>query len=306
MDRSQFRGVFVIVVTPFTDRLAVDEDGLKNVLRFCFDAGVQGVVATANASEVGYLSEAERRRVAEIVVAEARGRAASIVGVSASCAALSAGFARHAAEIGADSVMAMPPNFHKPAGGEIRAFYEALAEATRLPLVLQNASGPGATPMSPALIAEIAKAVPTVRLVKEETEFPGPMTSEILALAGDRVDGVMGGRAGITWLEEHRRGSCGTMPACEIADVHVAVWRALEAGDEPRAREIFRRLLPLLVFESIYGCAMYKETLRRRGVIKSNAYRQTGRVALDGPAQAELTVLLAALERLMHASYRPR
>ena len=71
--------------------------------------------------------------------------------------------------------------------------------------------------------------------------------------------------AGKYMIAEVRRGAFGTMPACGVTDVPVAVWNAYEAGDEPAAREVFNRLLPLLNFESLWGVNAYKEVLRQRG-----------------------------------------
>ncbi|HTJ56047.1 MAG TPA: dihydrodipicolinate synthase family protein [Devosiaceae bacterium] len=306
LDKNTFKGIYVIAVTPFTDSLDVDEPGLLSTLDFCFAAGVHGVVATANASEVGYLSETERRRVAELVVKASHGKAKSVIGVSSSSYRISCDFARHAEAIGADAVMAMPPTFHTATVAEIRTFYRELAGATKLPVILQNASGPGATPMSPQLMADIATELPTVRFIKEETAYAAQTAGRLLELTGDLLQGVMGGRAGRTFLEEFRHGVCGTMPACEIADVHVALWNALDAGDEALARRIFRALLPLLDFEGSYGIPLCKEVLRARGVIGSAAWRQTGYQPLDTLAKKELAAIFDDLAEFMLPQYAPK
>ena len=299
LDRSTFRGIYVIVVTPFTETLDIDEAGLRAVVRFSIEKGVHGLVSPANASEVGYLSDAERRRVAEIVVNEAAGRVPVVVGVSSAHARLSAAFAEHAATIGADGVMAMPPTFHTATQDEIRAFFRAVGAASDLPLVLQNAIGPGATVMSPAFMADIIADVPTARFIKEETAYPAQTTGAVIAAAGNKLLGVMGGRAGKTLMEELPHGICGTMPACEYTDGHVALWRAIEAGDMGQARRIFRHLLPLLDFEASYGIPVCKEVLKRRGVIASATWRQTGYRPLDAHARAELDTLLAGLAEIV-------
>ena len=303
LDRTNFRGIYVIVVTPFTDTLEVDEPGLRRTLKFCFEAGVHGVVSTANASEVGYLSEGERRRVAEIVVAESRGKVPAIVGVSSSHYRLSAPLARHAEDIGADGVMAMPPTFHAAGAAEIKTFYRELSAATRLPIVLQNGFGPGATPMSAQLIAELVAELPNARFVKEETAYPAQLTGDIIRLAGSKLEGVMGGRGGRTLMEELRHGICGTMPACEIADGHVALWRAIEAKDEAKARRVFQALLPLIDFEGSYGMPMMKEVLKMRGVIDSAAWRQTGYRGLDSAAREEVAAIMDGLAEFMLPAY---
>ncbi|MCI1002731.1 dihydrodipicolinate synthase family protein [Ochrobactrum sp. C6C9] len=301
---SKWRGVFVIVTTPFDQNLRVDVDGLKRTMRFCLDAGVQGVVSTANASEVSYLSDAERRMVAEIVVGEAKGQATTIVGVSSTCWPIAEGHAQHAEKIGADAIMAMPPTFQKASENEIRAYYRAISDSSSLPIFLQNYGGPGGTAMSPRFMKELLKDIPNIRFVKEETEFSSVLMSEVLSGAGEELLGVMGGKAGIRLLDEYRRGACGTMPACEVSDVHVSLWKALEAGDIQRAKEIYRLMLPLLVFEVGYGPAVYKEVLKRRNVIGSSAFRQTGGRVLDTLAIEELKDILKDMNHLMHADYR--
>jgi len=260
-DAKRFRGVFVIVPTPFQDDLSLDIEGLRDTVRFCIACGAQGVVSPAVASEQPYLSDAERRSVLKTVIAEARGKAVVVAGVTASSRVVAAGLARFAAAEGADMAMAMPPNMQRASDAEIRDYYGAI-DAAGLPVVVQNWIGPGGTPMPARLVGELLRDLKNVRFVKEETEFAGPMMTAIVAAAGPALEGVMGGKAGRHLMEEFRRGACGTMPACEVTDAHVALWSALQAGDHARAREIYRLLLPLLMFETGYGTAVYKEVLR--------------------------------------------
>lgn len=306
LDRTNFRGIYVIVVTPFTDTLELDEAALRATVRFSLDAGVHGVVANALASEGGYLSEPERRRAAEIVVEEAKGKVPAIIAVSAPHYRIAADYARHAESIGADAIMALPPILHPATVSDIRTYYQELSKATALPLVLQNAMGPGATTMSAALLAELVQTLPNARFVKEETGYPAQTAGEIIRLAGDKLHGVMGGKAGKTFMEELRHGVSGTMPACEIADVHVALWNAIEAKDDKRARQIFQRLLPLIDLEATYGMPLMKEVLKMRGVIPSAAVRQAGFRMLDDAARDEAATIMDDLTEFMLPAYQHR
>ena len=230
----------------------------------------------------------------------------AIVAVSAPHSSLAADFARHAEAIGADAVMALPPTLHLSTVADLKAHYRAIGASTSLPLVLQNVIGQGATTMSAALLAELVDEIPTARFVKEESGYPAQTVGEIIRLCGDKVEGVMGGRAGKTLMEEVRHGVAGTMPACEFADVHVKLWNAIEAGDERRARDIFNRLLPLLNLEQDYGMPLMKEVLKMRGVIPSNAVRQSGFRALDDNARAEAATIMDGLSDLMLPQYAHR
>ena len=306
LDRTNFRGIYVIVVTPFTDTLELDEAALRATVRFSLDAGVHGVVANALASEGGYLSEPERRRAAEIVVEEAKGKVPAIIAVSAPHYRMAADYARHAESIGADAIMALPPILHPATVSDIRTYYQELSKATALPLVLQNAMGPGATTMSAALLAELVQTLPNARFVKEETGYPAQTAGEIIRLAGDKLHGVMGGKAVKTFMEELRHGVSGTMPACEIADVHVALWNAIDAKDDKRARQIFQRLLPLIDLEATYGMPLMKEVLKMRGVIPSAAVRQAGFRMLDDAAREEAATIMDDLTEFMLPAYQHR
>lgn len=298
-----FRGLFVIVPTPFDRNGALDERGLRGVVDFSIECGTDGVVGPANASEAPYLSDAERRKVVEITIEAAARRVPVVVGVTASCAQLAVEHARHAQSCGADYVMAMPPFVQRASDAEIRAYYGAIHGATKVPVVIQNYSGPGGTPLSAAFCAQLLRDFERVQYVKEETEFSGMMITAVQQAAGKDLVGVMGGKAGRHLIEEYRRGVCGTMPACEVSDLHAKLWKELEEKRTEDAEETYRRLLPLLLFETSYGVAVYKEVLRRRGVIDSAFHRQAGGRVLDAGAADELTRILTSLAPMMSPRY---
>src|SRR5688572_705351 len=142
----------------------------------------------------------------------------------------------------------------------IFAFYQAVAEAAKgLPVWVQNWSGPVGTPMSADRVTHLLNEIPNVSYLKEETTDASHVMTAVLDRAGDACFGIMGGIGGRYLLDEVRRGACGTMPACQATDVHVAIWNKLEAGDEAGARRTFNRLLPLLNLEARYGVVFYKE-----------------------------------------------
>jgi dihydrodipicolinate synthase/N-acetylneuraminate lyase len=82
-----------------------------------------------------------------------------------------------------------------------------------------------------------------------------------------------------------------------VTDVVVALWNALEAGDEQRALYIYKEMAPLFFFEyQLPGC--YKEVLYRRGVIDC-PLKRNGEMPLDEVSSRYLDEILAALEPLM-------
>lgn len=300
MTSHQFRGVFAIPPTPFDDNNHLDQTSLENCVDFCIAAGAHGIVTPVNASESIALVDSERLQVAELVVQRVAGRIPVVIGVSGVSTAASVLYSRHAARIGADAVMAMPPYVTHPPAHEIFDFYAAVARAADpLPVWIQDFVAPIGTPMSPNLLARLLREIPGVDYLKEESAFAPQVMSRVAELAGDSLKGMMGGMAGRYMLEEFRRGACGTMPACEVVDAHVLIWNALEAGDADKAKALHTQLLPLVNYEAMYSFTIYKEVLLRRGVIASARTRVPGAAVLDAENGRELDVLLRDLEPLL-------
>lgn len=287
-----WRGIFVIVVTPFTETYELDEESLRREVRFCLDAGVHGLVGPANASEFSTLSDEERRRWIEIVVSEAAGKVPVVATTTSGHALPAVALSRHAQAVGADAIMSMPPHVLHPDADGCYAYYKALSDALEIPIFVQNFMGPIGTPMGNQLLARMCRELPRVRFIKEET-LPEPrQISATIAAAGDACEGVFGGQGGIYILDEYRRGAVGNMPAGQVSDVHVDIWNRLEAGDEAGARRLFNRLLPLLNLERMHGVALYKEVLQRRGVFASTVSRAPGK-ELDELDRVELDAVWA-------------
>jgi 4-hydroxy-tetrahydrodipicolinate synthase len=179
---------------------------------------------------------------------------------------------------------------------DIVDFYGAVAAAADpLPVWIQDFVAPVGTPMAIETLVRIFENVPGVRHIKEETLLAPQVMTALRDRLGERISGLMGGMAGRYMLEEYRRGATGTMPACEVTDVHVAIWNMLDAGDADGARDLHTALLPLLNYEAMFGYTIYKEVLRRRGVIASGKTRVPGAGYLDRENHRELDRLLDRL-----------
>ena len=293
-----YRGVFAIPVTPFNESGDLDLPGLEQVVEFAIEAGAHGLVTPVNASEFSALSDEERSQIIRTTARRNSGRLPFVAGVSGVSAEVAVGFAKIAEDAGADAVIAMPPYVRKPPAAAAVRYYERLSAATPLPIFIQNYPTPIGVPMSADLLGRMAREVEHVRYIKEEVPPVTHTVSADIEACGSDIEGIFGGAAGRFMLDEMARGAAGTMPACDVTDVHCAVWDTWENGERDRSRELFNRLLPLLNFEVLHGVNAYKEVLRRRGVIRSAYVRAPITGELDSFDHSELTVLLADLEEL--------
>ena len=290
---ASLHGVFPVLPTPFGPDGAPDEAAFLRLADFAVAAGVQGIVFPGMASEVETLSPEERAGLVAALGRHLGGRLPFLVGASDADPARAAARAREGREAGAAAAMIMAP---PGAAGDVPkqvAFFAAVAEGVPgLPLMLQNAPPPNGAGLSPEAVAAVCRAVPAIRYVKEETLPCGQHVSAILAEVGDRLDGVFGGAGARYVMDELARGAAGTMPAAEMADLHVALVRAFREGDYAEARRLYSRSLPLLLVQAVFRVRLTKAVLAARGLLDSTFARAAG-PSLDADDQAELAALLA-------------
>lgn len=292
LSSGSLAGVFPVLPTPFTDTGGVDEAAFLKLADWALDCGVDGLVFPGMASEVETLSPEERAALVAALGRRIGGRVPFIVGASDADPGRAAARAREGREAGASAAMVMAPNALGQDVEKHIAYYAAVAEGAGLPIMLQNAPAPMGAGLAPAAVADIARAVPGVRFVKEETLPCGQNVSRIMEAAGDAIDAVFGGAGARYVVDELARGAAGTMPALEIADVHVRLVRAFRTADVAEARRLYNATLPLLAFQMVFRVRATKEVLRRRGLLAATHARAAGPV-LDAQDRRELRDLLA-------------
>jgi len=222
---ERWRGIYTILLTPFLEDRSLDEESLRREVDFVIAAGAHGIVSPVNTSEFSLLTDDERRRLADIVIEQARGRVPVVIGTAAATAGTAEALTRHARSAGATGVIAMPPYVIPLDPSGVRDYYARIADAADgLPVVVQNVGGQVGVPMRAGTIVELADAVPSIRYVKEETMPSGHRISELLAAAGNRLDGVFGGSGGRCLVDELQRGACGLMSGCHLVDAQVKVY----------------------------------------------------------------------------------
>ncbi|MCK8782301.1 dihydrodipicolinate synthase family protein [Rhizobium sp. NTR19] len=281
-------GILPVLPTPFAASGAVDRDGMRKIVRFALQAGVDGVVFPGFASEVETLTVEERANLLAIVVDEVDGRLPIVAGASAGDVLEVVAHGVQAKALGIRYLMIQPPRTIGAGAGPVGEFLAAAAaELPGMEIILQNAPAPRGSDLSPTAILEILQRVPSITYVKEETLPAGPAISYILANRPATLKGVIGGGGARYILDEYARGAIAAMPALEIAAQHVALDRAYRRGDIAGARRIYIETLPLLVLQAVYRMRLTKHALVRQGVIDHVGVRAPT-PELDADATADI------------------
>ncbi len=271
---SRISGIFNILATPFSADYAVDYESLRRLVRFQMDLGAQGLTILGVMGEAAKLSVAERQAILDTVVETVNGAIPIVVGASHSQLATCIALSEAAFAAGADGVMIAPPPMEDKSDPTILALYSQIAEAISGAIVVQDFPPVNDVIMSPALLAQIAEAIPNARYLKLEDP---PLMQKIDAIrsATDKFE-IFGGLGGMFLLEELGRGASGTMTGFAFTEILVAVYEAFKAGRMSQAEAIFDRYLPLIRYENQpqINLTIRKAFLHRRGAIADPSPRQ--------------------------------
>ncbi len=280
-------GVFPVLATPFHPDGSPDAAGLASIARYAIGAGADGVVFPGVASEYDTLTLSERTELSDLVAGGAAPDPETTLAIAARARAQ-----------GAAAIMVMAPKtITEPSAAS--EFFRRVAEAAdNVAIMLQNAPSPAGSGLPVPVVLEIVRANPQIAYVKEEALPAGARITQTLAGAPTWLRGVFGGAGGRYITDELARGAIGTMPACELTELHVALVAAHRGGNRKQVRYYFNRMLPLLNFQMVFRMAMTKETLCRRGIIDHAGKRAAG-PELDAGDHRELTELLAEVADLL-------
>ncbi|MFH0963229.1 MAG: dihydrodipicolinate synthase family protein [Planctomycetota bacterium] len=172
--KQNLKGVVVIFMTPFHDDLRLHEKAAARNLRFLISKGIrtgQGAIVVAGSiGECYALTNDERKRLAETVVAEARGEVPVLIGCNHSATAAAVDLAKHAEKIGADGLMLLPPSYATPPERKVYEWYRAVAAETSLGIMVYNNPLMVPVDISVDLLQKMADTIPNIIAVKECSE----------------------------------------------------------------------------------------------------------------------------------------
>lgn len=136
---GNLRGVMAALLTPFDRQQRLDIAGLRSLVRFNIEQGIDGLYVGGSTGEAFMQSLSEREQVLEIVAEEAQGKITLIAHVGCVSTAESQQLAQAAARYGYDAVSAVTPFYYPFSFAEHCDHYRAIiGSAGGLPMVVYN------------------------------------------------------------------------------------------------------------------------------------------------------------------------
>ena len=242
--RKDFSGVGTALITPFTKSGSLDEPAIRRLALRQVDAGIHFLVPCGTTGETPTLSPAERRRIVEICVEVAKGRALVLAGAGGYDTHEVIHAASEMEKAGAQGLLSVTPYYNKPTPEGLYQHFRAIADSTSLPIIVYNVPGRTGCNVDPATLARLA-TIPNIVGVKEASGNITQMAEVCRSVPADFI--VLSGDDALT-LPLMAVGGRGIISVAsnEIPAEMSRIVELAERGDFAAARALHNRLMPLL------------------------------------------------------------
>ena len=165
-----FGRVLTAMITPFDAAGNVDYAEAGRIAQWLTEHGSDGLVVTGTTGESATLSLDEKMRMYETVVKAVQGQAKVLAGTGSYDTAETVELSRAASETGVDGLLVVTPYYNKPSQEGLYQHYKAVAEASRLPLVLYNVPARTCVNLEAATVLRLAQ-IETIVAIKEASKL---------------------------------------------------------------------------------------------------------------------------------------
>ncbi len=261
---EEFKGVIPAVLTVFDQDENIDEIGMRQLISHLIHKGVHGLYLTGSTGEGFTMSAEERMRVVEIVMDEVAGRVPVVVHVGAIGTKLSIELAKHAERVGADGISSVPPFYWRFNEDQIVNYYEDIANATSLPMIVYNVPLVGLLGMSTikrlAQIENVKGIKYTALSLYEITQIKDEIGEDFLVYSGAdemAMSGLLAGADGIVGSFYN------VMP-----EVFLSIYQAVQDKNMEKAQRLQKQAVEVIMYALTYPSfyALMKVMLKWMGI----------------------------------------
>ncbi|MFA5112734.1 MAG: 4-hydroxy-tetrahydrodipicolinate synthase [Candidatus Margulisiibacteriota bacterium] len=232
------------MVTPFKKDLSVDYEQAARLANYLADNGSEALVVHGTTGESPTLTHEEEYELYRVVKKAVGNRVKVIAGTGSNSTATSLKSTKEAEKIGVDGVMIVVPYYNKPSQEGMYQHFKAVAQSTKLPIIIYNIPGRCVVNMLPETVARLAADCPNISGLKDAAGSV-EQTKKTIALVPPGFT-IWSGDDSLA-LPMMKVGAVGVISvASHIAGKEIAqMIAAYHAGDRKKAEVLHDRLMPL-------------------------------------------------------------
>lgn len=240
----KLRGIYAPIPTPFeNDQIAYGR--LVDNMDFWLDSNLTGIVVMGSNGEFVVLSLEEKKKLISTVCDLTQGKKPVIVGAGCESTKETIEIAKYAADAGAAAALVLSPNYYKRAMTDDlnKVFYQEVADACPIPLIMYNMPGNTGINLSSKLVAEMSQH-PNIIGIKDS----GGNIVQIAEIINNTPSdfAVFAGSASFLYPSLVLGATGGTLALANVLPNEcVGIQELTEAGKHSEARELQLRLLDI-------------------------------------------------------------
>jgi 4-hydroxy-tetrahydrodipicolinate synthase len=242
-DLNKLRGCGTAIVTPFKIDESIDEQAYRRLVEFQIEGGVDFIVACGTTGESVTMSDDEQARVVELTIEVASGRVPVVAGAGGYNTREVIEKIHRYESLGAGAILSVTPYYNKPTQEGLYQHYRAIAESTKLPIILYSVQGRTAVNIEPTTVARLAE-IENIAGIKEASGNIAQI-AEIASLVDERFKIFAGDDAVV--LPTAALGGVGVVSVAsnllprQVSDLcHASI-----EGRFDEARKLNRELMPI-------------------------------------------------------------
>lgn len=245
---TPFGELLTAMVTPMRQDGAVDFDKAAKLAEYLVHHGSDGVVVCGTTGESPTLAADEKVGLFEAVMQAVGDRAKVIAGTGTYDTRESIELTRRAEGVGVHGVMLVVPYYNRPPQEGLYRHFRAIAEATRLPVMLYNVPSRTGRNLEVETVARLA-LLPNVVAIKEAAGDMEQVTQ--LRRSTPESFAIYSGEDSLT-LPMLSLGAVGVVSVAShvVGDDIKAMIRAFKEGRTAEATELHQKLMP--VFKAMF------------------------------------------------------
>ena len=238
-----FEGTYTAIVTPFRED-RIDTEAYARLIERQIEGGVDGVVAVGTTGESATLDHEEHMEAIRLAVEAARGRCKIIAGTGSNSTKEAMAMTKEAEEVKADAALLVAPYYNKPSQEGLYRHFRAIAEATKLPVILYSVPARCGVEIGVETTRRLAADCANVVAIKEA----GGSVDRISQLRQALPDGftILSGDDALA-LPSLAAGATGVISVTSnvVPEVVARMVRSFAEGNAKQARRLHERYYPL-------------------------------------------------------------
>ena len=166
MKNNPFKGTGIALVTPFKQDRSIDIEALERIVNHVIDNGADFLVVLGTTSEAPTLTPEEKTLVIDTILRVNACRLPVLLGMGGNNTQAVIGAIKAQDFTGIQGILSVVPYYNKPNQRGMKAHFEAIADASPVPVVVYNVPGRVGVNLQAATCVELAKH-PNIIAVKE-------------------------------------------------------------------------------------------------------------------------------------------